>query len=106
MDTLTPLTPANMPKAGRCACGARVVRGHDDTGELVTIEPRAVDAAEELLAWVADRQSFALDWRMRHPIGFVIARRTLRQLKRWPAGFTAKRVVLAHRCALNEGNDS
>jgi hypothetical protein len=94
-----------MPKAGRCACGQRVVRGPDNTGAIVVVEPTGVDAATELHAWASSRQSFTLDWRMRHPIGFVIARRSATQLKRWPAGFTTKRVVLAHLCTLNEGND-
>lgn len=105
--TCTPCTPmsGDMPQAGRCACGQRVVRGPDDTGELVVIEPTGVDAAAELHAWASSRQSFTLDWRMRHPIGFVIARRSTTQLKRWPAGTTAKRVVLAHDCPLTRRDD-
>ena len=84
--------------AGVClGCQRRIVRTlNATTGELVDLDPYAVDAADELRAWAAGRQSFLLalgpgsTLRAQHRSDAEIARK--------PAGFIRDRVVLSHQC--------
>lgn len=91
-------------EAGRCACGSKIVRGFDDSGELVSVDAPLVDAATELLAHVAGRRSYSMRLQTKHPRGLVLNRRTRVDIKRRPAHFNNRtHVVVEHDCADNEG---
>lgn len=91
-------------EAGRCSCGSKVVRGFDDTGELVTADAPLVDAVTELLAHTRGRLSFSLALQQRHPRGLVLHRRTRLDIKRRPAGFKRAHIVVEHDCADREAS--
>lgn len=93
-------TDNTFAEPGRCACGARIVRGVDDTGELVDVDAPLVDAAAELLAYAAGRPSFTLA--LARPRGLTLTRRTRDDIKRRPAGFKRSHVVLLHACRNGE----
>lgn len=82
--------------AGKCSCGAKIVRGLDDRRELTTVDVRTIDAAAELTAWAAGRPSYVLD--LARPSGLTLTRRTTRDIVRRPVGFKRERVLLAHQC--------
>lgn len=82
---------------GRCTCGARVVRGHDQHGHLATANVGPIDAAAELLAYTHGTPTYAHT--LGHPRGQVLTRRTRADLVARPIGFTpGTRVLLAHTC--------
>lgn len=83
-----------LAEAGRCGCGARVLRGPDGTGETVTVDGAGVDAATELTAHIHGTPSYTLTWGP----GLLLTRRTRTDLARRPPGFHRDRVVLAHTC--------
>lgn len=83
-------------EAGRCSCGTRIVRGLDNTHELVSVDIWAADAATELIAWRDGRASYVLD--LARPTGMTLTRRTTTDIKRRPAGFKRDRIVLTHAC--------
>lgn len=85
-------------ESGRCACGARIIRGLDNTRQLVTADIWAADATSELIAWASSRASFVLDLTEPRGRGLTLTRRTARQIRRRPAGFKRERIVLAHEC--------
>lgn len=85
-------------KPGRCACGAKIVRGLDDTQQLVTVNVSGVGAAAELIAWTTQRASFVLDLAEPMGRGLTLKRRTQRDLRRHPSGFNRNKIVLEHKC--------
>lgn len=93
-----PTTPdERIADAGLCSCGARIVRGLDDVGQLVSVDAPLVDAVTELIAYSKGRASFTLA--LAKPRGLTLTRRTRQQIKRKPAGFNRAHVVVEHDCA-------
>lgn len=90
-------TPAHrLAEAGRCACGAKVVRGLDQDGHLATAEVVPLDAAAELIAHHHGVPTYAHT--LARPRGQVLTRRTPTDLVRRPVGFRHTRVLGAHLC--------
>lgn len=96
------MPPERIATAGRCTCGAKVVRGIDDHAQLVTVDIYDTDAASELLAHTAGRASYTLGIAKRG--GIYLTRRTTRDIARHPVGYRPQRVVLAHICTPTKGN--
>lgn len=82
--------------AGRCRlCGARVVRGLDDTGALAVTDVGAIDSTQELACYADARPTYAMRWA---GLGIELTLRSPHQMLSSPAGFSNERVVAAHRC--------
>lgn len=92
----SPTPTDRLCEAGRCHCGSKVVRGHDQHQQLATAEVWRADAATELLAHTQGRPSYVLA--LGKPRGLTLTRRTPRDLARKPSGFNRDQIVLAHRC--------
>ena len=91
--------------AGRCACGARIVRSETVGGSLLTVDPAPVDAAAELRARMDGRRSYVLALGAGVGTRMTLAERTAADIKKKPAGFTRDRIVLAHVCRLTRRDD-
>ena len=90
-----PRGPVRRATAGHCArCGLRLIRGIDDTGQVARADARYLDAAHELAAWAAGLQTYRLSWRD----AMQLDRRTIADLLVDPAGFSAHRCLVDHRC--------
>jgi hypothetical protein len=82
--------------AGRCpTCGARVVRGQDDSGALVVTDVMPATAAQELGCRAEGRRSYVLAWA---GVGMKLTPRTDRDVLLSPPGFTHARIVCEHHC--------
>lgn len=92
-------------EAGRCSCGARIVRGFDDNGELVSVDTPLVDAATELLAHINGTRTYAIALQAKPPRGLVLWRRTRLDIKRRPPHFNSRtQVVIEHECTDPKGD--
>src|SRR5262245_10741589 len=85
---------------GKCRCGAKVVRGYDETsGRFAVVDIVPVNAGTETLVRAQGFRSYVLAWRG----GMTVTMRSDDDVMLKPAGTTGARIVVDHVCGRSGG---